>query len=578
VDKTNIPDSDKLSHAAAPGEMREIRTNVLKPNDYNPNRMTAEEFAELVEEVRHLGRLPKPVIVRNGYASGEYVIVDGEHGWRAAKEAGLAEVTCEVIEADDFEAMRQTYKRNQHGTHDRAALGKMFRRMMGERGISNRQLAKEINVSEGTIRNALTFAEAAELRMRCYGEPGATEVDYAFLGLTTKQARLYVALPEIIRDKWVDEGMPDDWGLPEGGRFEYEPDLLRYVSQLEEAGISKLFERGEWAERARQAHELLQWRNKHLRLAENIDEYIRPVIEMHPRKPSVTDIIDELPFHNGKLLLSPEEWASAVRVAWDKGENVWGMLGRITDVAKLKAAEKGIPEEDLDDPRVALMKLEVERDAPDFIRDADLPLRAKEYFLKRADYYRDGRAGVDASRLSEEERLRCKRAAVNILEREYRRHRTEFEEFRKAVKAYDKRLDELPPDQAMRLIMGGAGPKHPKPVPRTEDAWKAAIKALYDEEEDTQKRASRAQLKELFEDSDKVADAIAERFKTAAPKIFEQGLGDMRAWEVLRERLKKVPEPEMLLLGAVMLKAPVTVWLDAVREEVEGRGDGEKRA
>jgi ParB-like chromosome segregation protein Spo0J len=34
--------------------MTELRTEQLRPNDYNPNRMTEEEFAELVEEVRHL--------------------------------------------------------------------------------------------------------------------------------------------------------------------------------------------------------------------------------------------------------------------------------------------------------------------------------------------------------------------------------------------------------------------------------------------------------------------------------------------------------------------------------------------
>ncbi len=52
----------------------------LQPNDYNPNHMADERFAELVEEVRHLGCLPKPVVARpNG--DGRYIIVDGEHGW-----------------------------------------------------------------------------------------------------------------------------------------------------------------------------------------------------------------------------------------------------------------------------------------------------------------------------------------------------------------------------------------------------------------------------------------------------------------------------------------------------------------
>src|SRR5215204_2424196 len=136
---------NRASEAAE--DVRRLPTESLHSNNYNPNRMTDDEFAELVEEVRHLGRLPKPVVVRNGYAGkGEaagYLIVDGEHGWRVAKEVGLAKVSCEVIEADDFEAMRQTYKRNQHGTHNRVALGRMFRSMMDERDISGRELAKE---------------------------------------------------------------------------------------------------------------------------------------------------------------------------------------------------------------------------------------------------------------------------------------------------------------------------------------------------------------------------------------------------------------------------------------------------
>ena len=105
------------------------------PNDYNPNRMTDEEFAELVVEVRHLGRLPKPVVVRPG-ANGAHVIVDGEQSWRAAIQIGLDEVQVEIVEVDDFEAMRQTYKRNQHGTHNPVLLGRMFTRMMKARKLS----------------------------------------------------------------------------------------------------------------------------------------------------------------------------------------------------------------------------------------------------------------------------------------------------------------------------------------------------------------------------------------------------------------------------------------------------------
>jgi ParB/RepB/Spo0J family partition protein len=190
--------------ASANGDNRKtpivtLPTGDLRPNDYNPNKMTDEEFAELVAEVRHLGRLPKPVIVRR--QDDGHVIVDGEHGWRAAKEVGLPEVPCELIDGDDFEAMRQTYKRNQHGTHDPLLLGRMFRRMMETRSLSLRDMAKEIGVSEGTVRNAVLYAEAADLR-----NSYAPDTVWRVAELTVRQVRYYTHLPRLVGNLWFDSG------------------------------------------------------------------------------------------------------------------------------------------------------------------------------------------------------------------------------------------------------------------------------------------------------------------------------------------------------------------------------------
>jgi ParB/RepB/Spo0J family partition protein len=172
----------------------------LHANEYNPNRMTEAEYAELVAEVRHLKRLPKPVVVR---PDGDgYTIVDGEHGWRAANDVGLSEVPCEVIDADDFEAMRQTYKRNQHGTHDPLLLGRMFRRMMESRSLSARALAEEITVSEGTVRNAVMYAEAWEVRNRY----APNESERKISDLSVRQVRTYLKLGGRLADLWLDAG------------------------------------------------------------------------------------------------------------------------------------------------------------------------------------------------------------------------------------------------------------------------------------------------------------------------------------------------------------------------------------
>ena len=135
-------------------EIKEIKINKIKPNNYNPNKMTEEGYKELIEEIKYLGRIPKPLIIDTNYT-----IIDGEHTYKASKELKLKELPCEIVKADDFEKRRLTFKYNQHGEHDPVLLGTMFKQMLDIKKISQRELSKQINVSDGTVRNALLFLE-----------------------------------------------------------------------------------------------------------------------------------------------------------------------------------------------------------------------------------------------------------------------------------------------------------------------------------------------------------------------------------------------------------------------------------
>ena len=139
-----------------------VSVSLIVPNPVNPNRMTEEAFRAYVAEVRRLGRLPKPIVVRS--KGKEFQIVDGEHGWKAAKEVGLTEVLVEVIEADDYELEVQCFKRNRGGRDDPVLLGQMFERMKNEKGCSNYELGADLGKSEGWVRVYLRYAEAAHLR------------------------------------------------------------------------------------------------------------------------------------------------------------------------------------------------------------------------------------------------------------------------------------------------------------------------------------------------------------------------------------------------------------------------------
>ena len=62
-----------------------IPVGKLRPNRYNPNRLTLEQFQENVAEVRRLGRPAKPIVVRR--VADEYEIIDGEHGWQPPRRS-----------------------------------------------------------------------------------------------------------------------------------------------------------------------------------------------------------------------------------------------------------------------------------------------------------------------------------------------------------------------------------------------------------------------------------------------------------------------------------------------------------
>jgi ParB-like chromosome segregation protein Spo0J len=78
-------------------EIRMLPVSRISENGYNPNEMSAQDMDEYAAEVERLGRLPRPLVVRP--AGDNFVVVDGEHGLKAAQKVGLDEVPCEVIDA-----------------------------------------------------------------------------------------------------------------------------------------------------------------------------------------------------------------------------------------------------------------------------------------------------------------------------------------------------------------------------------------------------------------------------------------------------------------------------------------------
>ena len=90
-------------------DIKNISTDLILPNTYNPNIVPEDILAKLRAEIAQKG-LTQPIIVRS--SGNSYIIVDGEHRWQACKELGFKEIPCIVQEYGDTEAKIKTLQLN----------------------------------------------------------------------------------------------------------------------------------------------------------------------------------------------------------------------------------------------------------------------------------------------------------------------------------------------------------------------------------------------------------------------------------------------------------------------------------
>ena len=124
-------------------------------------RFEPEALADLAESIRIHGII-QPLTVRR-LASGYYQIIAGERRWRAAKEAGLAEVPAVIIEADDRKVMELGLIENlQREDLNPAEEARGFQTLMEEYGLTQEQVADRMGKSRPAIANTLRLLALPE--------------------------------------------------------------------------------------------------------------------------------------------------------------------------------------------------------------------------------------------------------------------------------------------------------------------------------------------------------------------------------------------------------------------------------
>lgn len=90
-------------------EIVNIAIERIKPNEYNPNVVSADIMAKLGAEIAQKGAC-LPIIVRS--KDDAYEIVDGEHRWRICRDLGWEEIPCIIHDYSDNEAKIKTLQIN----------------------------------------------------------------------------------------------------------------------------------------------------------------------------------------------------------------------------------------------------------------------------------------------------------------------------------------------------------------------------------------------------------------------------------------------------------------------------------
>jgi ParB family chromosome partitioning protein len=164
-----LPEAD-AEHA---GELRELPTELIKPNPNQPRtKIDPESLAGLASSIEANG-IVQPLLVRP-LADGSYELIAGERRWRAAQAAGLTKVPAVVRDQELAERMQvaliENMVREDLNPVDEA---RACAALVDDLGLSKEELARRVGRSRPAVSNlirlldlpdeALGLLEAGEL-------------------------------------------------------------------------------------------------------------------------------------------------------------------------------------------------------------------------------------------------------------------------------------------------------------------------------------------------------------------------------------------------------------------------------
>ena len=153
---------DRLQGITRSRNVAEISLDKLDRDPDQPREEFDEEsLARLAASMQAKGQL-QPIRVRWDEGKGVYLIVFGERRWRAAKMAGMATMTCVILDGPvsppDMLALQLVENMLREDLRP-IEQARAFRTLIDRNGWSTRQLATELAITQSDVVRALALLE-----------------------------------------------------------------------------------------------------------------------------------------------------------------------------------------------------------------------------------------------------------------------------------------------------------------------------------------------------------------------------------------------------------------------------------
>ncbi len=131
---------------------QKIDINLVKENEWNPNKVSDENFNQLKEDIKKAGwNGLQPIIVRE-IKKWKFEIVDGAHRYKACKELWLKEVVVTIEELDDKDAKLTTIKMNKfRWEFDTIKLAELIVDLKNNHGLKDEELEVQLWFSKDEL-------------------------------------------------------------------------------------------------------------------------------------------------------------------------------------------------------------------------------------------------------------------------------------------------------------------------------------------------------------------------------------------------------------------------------------------